>query len=255
MSEHRKHDLTIEIDAPVEEVWKAITEAENIVRWFAPEARVTPGEGGSVFLSWGEGMGDEVKILIWEPNRRLRTGPGGDSPRTVDYILEAKGGATVLRLVHSGFGADASFDDEFESTFGGWSMFLAMLKFGLERHRGAPARNVTFFRMLDMPWAEAWERARGPQFLALEGDPQEGERYTAGPLSGRVLRRPKPGYLCLTVDGMNASLLSLFVETGWGKTMVTLMWVLFAGAMAQEAEIRERWGAAVDRMFPMEAKA
>ncbi len=254
MSEQRKHEFTIEIEAPSEEVWRAISEASEIVKWFAPEARVTPGEGGSIWMSWGEGMGGEERILIWEPGRRLRTGPGGDSPRAVDYILEAKGGSTVLRLVHSGFGAEASFDEEYESTHGGWTMFLVMLKFGLERHRGKAARNVTFFRMLDSDRDAAWNRLLS-EGLGLAGPPREGERYQAGSLAGRVVRFPKPGYLCLTVDGLQDSMLSLFVERGWGKTMVTMMWVLFGEAAAREAEIREQWGAAIDRMFPMEAKA
>ena len=40
----------IEIDAPIEVVWKAITEAEEITRWFADEARVTPRLGGSYWV-------------------------------------------------------------------------------------------------------------------------------------------------------------------------------------------------------------
>ena len=44
----RKVDLTIDIDATLEEVWQALTTGEGIARWFAPYAAVTPGEGGSV---------------------------------------------------------------------------------------------------------------------------------------------------------------------------------------------------------------
>ncbi|MGH9671701.1 MAG: SRPBCC family protein, partial [Bryobacteraceae bacterium] len=142
MSE-RKHDLRVEINAPAAEVWKAITEGDQIVRWFAPEAKVEPGEGGSVWMSWGPGMEGAERIRIWEPDRRLSLSPGGDSPRVVDYILEANGDTTTLRLVHSGFGAGASFDEEYDSTAGGWRIFLAMLRFGLERRRGVQARNVT----------------------------------------------------------------------------------------------------------------
>ena len=41
-------DLTVDIDATLEEVWQALTTGEGIARWFAPHAAVTPGEGGSV---------------------------------------------------------------------------------------------------------------------------------------------------------------------------------------------------------------
>ena len=45
-------DLTIDIDATLQEVWQALTTGEGIARWFAPYAAVTPGEGGSVSVGW-----------------------------------------------------------------------------------------------------------------------------------------------------------------------------------------------------------
>src|SRR5215471_15579426 len=69
----RSQTHEIEIDAPIEAVWKAISEAEEITRWFCEEARVIPGEGGSYWISWGEGQGAESRIDVWDPPRRLRT--------------------------------------------------------------------------------------------------------------------------------------------------------------------------------------
>jgi len=48
----RTVDLTIDIDATLEEVWQALTTGEGIARWFAPYAAVTPGVGGSVSVGW-----------------------------------------------------------------------------------------------------------------------------------------------------------------------------------------------------------
>ena len=45
---NRTIDLTIDIDATVEEVWQALTTGEGITRWFAPYAAMKPGEYGSV---------------------------------------------------------------------------------------------------------------------------------------------------------------------------------------------------------------
>ena len=42
----------IELHASPEAVWKALTDAAELVRWFPLEARVEPGEGGSIFMSW-----------------------------------------------------------------------------------------------------------------------------------------------------------------------------------------------------------
>jgi uncharacterized protein YndB with AHSA1/START domain len=44
----RSHETRIVIDAPIEEVWKAIAEAAGLARWFAPEMTVEPGAGGSM---------------------------------------------------------------------------------------------------------------------------------------------------------------------------------------------------------------
>lgn len=33
-------------------VWRALTEAEELTRWFPLQARVTPGEGGEIWMSW-----------------------------------------------------------------------------------------------------------------------------------------------------------------------------------------------------------
>ena len=44
-----------------------------------------------------------------------------EGPKTVEFEIEPAvgGAATRLRLLHSGFGADAKFDQEYESTHGG----------------------------------------------------------------------------------------------------------------------------------------
>ena len=68
----RQHETAIEIDAPIEEVWKAITDAAAMARWFAPKMTVEPGVGGFVIADWGQGIEWKTTIEIWEPNRRLR---------------------------------------------------------------------------------------------------------------------------------------------------------------------------------------
>ena len=41
----RQHEAVIETPAPAVEVWKAITQASEIQRWFAPEVRTDPRGG------------------------------------------------------------------------------------------------------------------------------------------------------------------------------------------------------------------
>ena len=49
----RAIEKEIELNAPVEAVWMALTDGKELARWFPLEARVTPGVGGEVFLSVG----------------------------------------------------------------------------------------------------------------------------------------------------------------------------------------------------------
>lgn len=76
----RKHEIEIEIAAPASEVWKALTTAEGIASWFAPGAAVEPGAGGTMTISWGEGMEFTNRIAIWEPERHLQTNSDRPEP-------------------------------------------------------------------------------------------------------------------------------------------------------------------------------
>jgi uncharacterized protein YndB with AHSA1/START domain len=145
----RSQEIIIEIKATPEEVFRAITEPSEIAKWFAPEARVDPRVGGEYFFSWGPGMEGSTTISAWEPNAHFGTcsersvtyGGGGKPVDTgiarkiaVDYYIEAAGdGVTRLRLVQSGFGPEAAWDDEFEAVKSGWKEFFQKLKAILEK--------------------------------------------------------------------------------------------------------------------------
>ena len=136
----------------------------------------------------------------------------------------------MLRLVQSGFGSGAEFDGEFESTFGGWHTFLAMLRAGVKRF--PDGANVTVFRMATCTHAEAWERMQ--QALAITST-VEGSNFVSVVGEGVVTRNAKPGYLCLS---MRDSVLGVFVE-GSKTAMITLQWILFGDAAKRREEVRE----------------
>lgn len=75
----REATAEVEIAAPVEAVWKALTDADELVKWFSLDARVQPGVGGSMWVCWQPGEEGEARIDIWEPLRHLRTIQGSDS--------------------------------------------------------------------------------------------------------------------------------------------------------------------------------
>ena len=142
-------ELTIDIDAPLEEVWQALTTGEGIARWFGPYAAVTPGEGGRVSVGWDPKEMWDTPITVWEPLRRMQTAsemPSKDGRvvrLAVDYYVDVHGGRVRVRLVHSGFDDSDSWDGYIDGLDAGWTYFLFNLKHALERHRGVDRRQLS----------------------------------------------------------------------------------------------------------------
>ena len=110
LNAERKLQLHVDLNAPMEVVWKALTEAEGLANWFAPMVKVSsPGPGGEVTAAWSDEMVLMARVDVWEPNQRVRwindTGMMGPGTLIVtDFHLEAASGKIRVRLVQSGFG-------------------------------------------------------------------------------------------------------------------------------------------------------
>ena len=63
----RTLELVRQVPAPPEAVWEALTQPEGLRQWFPLDARVEPGKGGSIWLSWGPGCEGEAPIHRWDP--------------------------------------------------------------------------------------------------------------------------------------------------------------------------------------------
>ncbi|HEX4620296.1 MAG TPA: SRPBCC domain-containing protein, partial [Myxococcaceae bacterium] len=180
MSKTRNLEKTVQLRVERKAVWKALTEGEEIARWFAPEARSTPGKDGKIVISWGPGMEAESPISIWEPERRLQTLPSergaGHIPMTIDYFLEGEGGSTTLRLVHSGFAVGAEWEEEYDAHERGWSIFMLNLKHYLERHGGQSCVQSMFTGELKGSREETWPKVlRALGFEAKSSSPRPGD--------------------------------------------------------------------------------
>lgn len=243
----RSHEFELLLDAPIEEVWRALTEGERIQSWFAPEARVEPGEGGRIFVSWGPGMEATAPITIWEPGKRVGWVERGDTaaPRVVEFTLEREGTSTRLRLVHSGFGHGASFDEEYESTHGGWSTFLAALRYLVERRWGLPAAHRFRLALLKEAAPVMWGKltqAMGVDAGALHAGAAYAVRLPDGAtFHGEVWAIPRPGYALLRVRELDDSLLALFVEGFSGQCCLTTSWYLYGTAASADSPLLGSW--------------
>ena len=158
----RTINLEVELAADTEAVWRALTDPKELERWFPLKASGNTGEGGSLALSWGPGPEWVTRVAVWEPPTHVRfedsvdpANPGAVS--RVDFHVEARGGRTIVRLVHSGFGEGAEWDEQFTATENGWRYFLMNLRHYLERHGGVPRTMVWERRKMSATRARVWE--------------------------------------------------------------------------------------------------
>ncbi|MGJ5819170.1 SRPBCC family protein [Paludibaculum fermentans] len=256
MSEGKRHlDLSVEIEATPEQVWKAVSEGDQITRWFAPIATVEPGEGGKVTISWGPGMEGTAPITAWEPGKRLAwtEDHGAKGPRVVEFIVEGEAGKTRLRLVHSGFGADASFDGEYESTSGGWSSFLQLLRHDLENTRALAAKTVNKMAMIKRPPAELMAGLKaGIAFEETAAGHYKATLPGGTSVSGAIVYRKDPGYLILGLDSIQGGAVGLFAEKWGDTTALTTTWYLKGEAAAQAETLLQGWDELTAGLSPAE---
>jgi uncharacterized protein YndB with AHSA1/START domain len=175
-AEGRKHEFEIALDAPIEAVWEAIASGEGLARWFALEARVTPGEGGNVWASWGSDCEGESPISVWDPPHRLQT-PFG--PQMVDWYLESVEGKTIVRLVHSGISADSEWDAEYDSTRTGWALFMRNLEYAMGKHVEKSCVTRLVWVPREGPLEEVWAKLFAADGFGIKGDQVAGSTFKA----------------------------------------------------------------------------
>jgi len=217
-----------EVVAPVEAVWKAITDGQELTCWFCQQATCETGAGGQQHIDLGGGAQATTVITIWEPNRHLRTEAvspqrqnPADVPYAIDWYLEHDRGTTKIRMVASGFGEGPEWDHEYDGTYHGWDLFHKTMKHYLEHHRGQAPANVVVYAMLEVPSAEAWARLMSPEGLVQEGslgDLTVGEPFRfvtrQGDILAGVVRNYVPGRtFSAMIESLNKSILSIEMAT------------------------------------------
>jgi uncharacterized protein YndB with AHSA1/START domain len=106
---------------PIENVWRAITESDQLRHWFPCEIAVEQRTGGTVTFEFGETMEPATgRVLVCEPPRRLGYTWGGDE---LHYELESLDGGrcrlTFVNVLHETNTAARSA--------AGWTVCLAEL--------------------------------------------------------------------------------------------------------------------------------
>jgi uncharacterized protein YndB with AHSA1/START domain len=165
----RKHhgrviDTDIRIKTSPHRAWLAWADPEHIANWFVDRAEglAKPGEVMTWFFDTFN-YRQPVPIVEAEPDQTFVIGSGDQpGPHGVPYLLEItitrEGGDTTIRLVNSGFSADAKFDDEFQGVVSGWKGGLATMKYWLEHHPDARRTH----RIVIEPAAYTWSALEQP---------------------------------------------------------------------------------------------
>jgi uncharacterized protein YndB with AHSA1/START domain len=136
------------IDAPVEVVWRTITEPDQIRQWFADRVELEVKPGGRGYLGFGD-QGGPVVVEAVDPLTRFSfrwNHPVGEEPVAgnsvlVEFTLVPVGGQrTLLRVVESGHQLLAWPQEEkeryAEEHSGGWGTFLDRLTTLLVERQG-----------------------------------------------------------------------------------------------------------------------
>lgn len=256
----RAFRMSLDLDATPDEVWRALTEAEELVRWFPTLARVTPGEGGTMLWSWGQGEDWVTRIDAWEPGKLLRLvqedarpydaqgnplPPGEVEPAkiAVEFTLETVQGKTRLRLVHSGFGHGTAWDAEVDGISEGWQAELRSLRHYLQRHRGQDRKAARGLVDTTLPRESAWDRLTGPGGYRLSpASPKEGEGFEVVTPGGRRYT----GTVELNLPGQTLAGTVRELDDGWFRLLTwrdarghTGVWAWLATYTDDDGAVRE----------------
>jgi uncharacterized protein YndB with AHSA1/START domain len=133
------------IDAPPDAVFSALTDADELSRWWTTSAESDARAGGAYayrfeFEDASRNHTYTGEYIDVTPGEHVRypwqTGLG---PTEVDVRVEPAGEGARIRLGHSGWGDGPDWDEAVSMHEQGWSFFLDNLKAYLERGEDARA--------------------------------------------------------------------------------------------------------------------
>lgn len=129
-------ERTVEIAAPPDKVWAALTTAEGLAAWFGDEAEIDPRPGGRAWMKWSHGHTVDMRVERIEKPRvfgytwHIYGLPDEDPRRTyVEFTLEPEGTGTRLTVVETGFAqlSDDDYREAYDGNIKGWASELGEL--------------------------------------------------------------------------------------------------------------------------------
>lgn len=136
-------EMELLVPGTPEQVWNAIATGPGMTAWFTPTT-VEERVGGAVAFDFGDGTVSRGVVTAWEPPRRVayeeRGWMEGAPPVATEIVVTSRaGGQCVVRMVHSLFTDQATWDGELEGFEAGWTGFFEVLRVYLAHFAGQPA--------------------------------------------------------------------------------------------------------------------
>ena len=130
-------EKSITINAGADKVVAALTNADQLEKWFPTQAVTEPRVGGKYHLTFiRPGEDNHVtdgKFTAVGPQKVSTTWPmEGLGDTDVDWVLSESGSETEVKLVHNGIGEGGPWDQVRAMMDPGWGMFIGNLKSYLE---------------------------------------------------------------------------------------------------------------------------
>jgi uncharacterized protein YndB with AHSA1/START domain len=124
------------IKASPQRVFQALTNKEDLERWFVTQAEIERRSGGAIRFEWDpeSKLVETGKILAYEPPSRFTYTweARGSSPTTITFELSAENDGTRLHLTHTGIGEGDDWDRYYAGISRGWPAHLKNLTSWLE---------------------------------------------------------------------------------------------------------------------------
>jgi hypothetical protein len=239
------------VAAPIETVWKALREKDEIRRWFGWEYAGFEDELAWIVTS-GQVASEEDRVIhIQGMTDRFELKAHGDRATVLRVIRSAPADAGPAAHAHAGEYTEGSDEKGwagiYDDTVEGWTSFIHMLRLLLERHPGEDRRTLYFSgrsRTADTP--------KPPEAVGLDAiaSVPVGARYsvtlaTGEAISGDVWYRSEH-QVGLTVDSYGNGLLVVTRRPttakspyGGGNALISA----YGLSDAALAEVRAKWTA------------
>jgi uncharacterized protein YndB with AHSA1/START domain len=132
---------TVTIKSSPEAVFKALTQADELMRWFPTRVESDPRPGGKFKFTWefanakenGSQQGEYVEVL---PNRKLTYTWTAESvhtiPTLVTFNLTEAGEETIVELDHASMQSGVDHEKLHDMHANQWGFFMMNLKSYLE---------------------------------------------------------------------------------------------------------------------------